>query len=81
MNYDGSPQAKNYHCADCGRAMVYADSLARHRAVCSVRLRKLIERLVQACELGGDLLGAHRIRIRNAIRDGRAALAEDGQGR
>lgn len=52
----GTARAKGkvHTCISCGKSMVYGDSLQRHRAVCSVRLRATIRSLVELVEsLGG----------------------------
>ncbi len=74
-NYDGSPQAKNHKCVACGRAMVYADSLVRHRAVCSVRLRAILLRVLAAADAADPPFDP------DVMVDIREVLREDGQGR
>ena len=60
-------------CADCDRRFVYSDSCARHRAVCAVRLRKLLAEVLLRAD--SDSLDGFTL---DKIRD---VLAEDGQGR
>ncbi len=64
-------------CPDCGRKYVYGDSLARHMAVCSVRLRGILRDILRWADeqgFGGPNTGG-------ALDRARQVLTEDGQGR